>query len=39
MSMIRQTWHDIRMCVAAAVRQWRECRHLRNGGNPDVMPF
>lgn len=31
--------HDIQMCIHAAIQQWKFCRRMRQGGNPDNLPF
>lgn len=31
--------HDIKAAMRAAVNEWRRCRDLRRGVNPDVCPF
>ena len=31
--------HDLRLAITAALREWKTCRYLRRGGNPDVLPF
>lgn len=31
--------HDLAAAFRAAVNEWRRCRWLRAGGNPDVCPF
>lgn len=27
--------HDLQMCIHAAIRQWKFCRAMRAGANPD----
>jgi len=31
--------HDIQMCIHAAIAQWKFCRRMRQGGNPDDYYF
>ena len=31
--------HDLIAAARAAIHQWRFCRHMRRGGNPDQLPF
>lgn len=39
MSYIREAFQDLQAAVAAFAAKWQERRHLRAGGNPDVIPF
>lgn len=31
--------HDLLSAIKAGIAKWRECRYMRSGGNPDVLPF
>jgi hypothetical protein len=36
---MKELLHDIRLCIHAAVSQWKFCRQMRQGANPDDYWF
>lgn len=31
--------HDIKAAFSAGLQKWRECRAMRSGACPDLLPF